>query len=298
MSTIKCTKCNNSIPQESAFCSFCGAKIEPQDTKKTCFNCSQNIPLDSEFCPFCGNNAKNHLKESPAQIKYSNQKDSSNAIKNQTSLYFTNLPTNNIVNNIKKLKHISITEGEKALLIGSIGRKTWSLMCWIIAITFWIVSLVLIISNAMEITYFYYVELHHIQPYNINILSISNYYFALAYGSSRIPKSPDYLLLFIIYVILFIIPIIVFTIIRSSIKKSELLLSDKNIYLYIPNGTNLQKIPLTCIKSIKCSECLWFWGAGRIKITTNNEEHYIISGVNNAQDFVNACIQAVNNTIY
>lgn len=52
-----CKECKKQVPDNSAFCPFCGAKIETS-TPYTCKNCGAKYPEDSAFCPYCGTNTK------------------------------------------------------------------------------------------------------------------------------------------------------------------------------------------------------------------------------------------------
>ena len=50
---IKCPKCNNSVPDGSRFCNYCGEELVTNSLE--CPNChSKDLPLDSKFCPDCG----------------------------------------------------------------------------------------------------------------------------------------------------------------------------------------------------------------------------------------------------
>ena len=55
---LVCPKCDHSIPRDSDFCPFCGAKIETQAQNALCKKCGKAISADIEFCPFCGNDIK------------------------------------------------------------------------------------------------------------------------------------------------------------------------------------------------------------------------------------------------
>lgn len=53
---MKCSNCNNNIPDDSKFCNHCGPHIEENEGVTKCSNpqCGKEIPSDSKFCPFCG----------------------------------------------------------------------------------------------------------------------------------------------------------------------------------------------------------------------------------------------------
>ena len=60
-----CQNCGKELPDDSAFCPECGAKLEAQESQpkvvsqendsgtKACINCGARIPIDSRFCPEC-----------------------------------------------------------------------------------------------------------------------------------------------------------------------------------------------------------------------------------------------------
>ncbi len=74
---MKCEKCNNIVPDDSAFCSHCGNKIEkPQEpSSHQCEKCGNTLPLDSEFCHYCGN----QISKAPVEEKteYTIEKEAS-----------------------------------------------------------------------------------------------------------------------------------------------------------------------------------------------------------------------------
>ena len=76
---MKCERCNNILPDDSVFCSYCGNKIEkPQEPQAPkCEKCGNTLPLDSEFCHFCGN----QISQSPVEEKQTDtiEKESSDA---------------------------------------------------------------------------------------------------------------------------------------------------------------------------------------------------------------------------
>lgn len=57
MAVIKCSECGAMIPEQSAFCPECGAKV-----KRYCRKCGTLIPDKALFCPKCGTSVKNENK--------------------------------------------------------------------------------------------------------------------------------------------------------------------------------------------------------------------------------------------
>lgn len=53
---MKCTKCNNEIPEGSKFCNHCGAKIEMVEGIKC--QCGYVNPSDAVYCTECGKKIK------------------------------------------------------------------------------------------------------------------------------------------------------------------------------------------------------------------------------------------------
>ena len=49
--SMNCRNCKKQIPDDSAFCPFCGEEVIPDNI---CPNCRRDLPDDSAFCPFCG----------------------------------------------------------------------------------------------------------------------------------------------------------------------------------------------------------------------------------------------------
>lgn len=49
-----CADCNQEIPDNSAFCPYCGKDTQSRTQIPLCPSCGKYIPQDSEFCPFCG----------------------------------------------------------------------------------------------------------------------------------------------------------------------------------------------------------------------------------------------------
>ena len=57
---MKCSKCNNIVPDGSSFCNHCGNPIEKlqEETTIKCEQCGNIIPADSILCRHCGNSEK------------------------------------------------------------------------------------------------------------------------------------------------------------------------------------------------------------------------------------------------
>ena len=50
---MKCSKCGRIIPDDSAFCRFCGSKVV-RELECICPECGKENPVDSLFCRYCG----------------------------------------------------------------------------------------------------------------------------------------------------------------------------------------------------------------------------------------------------
>ncbi len=87
-----CQNCGKELPNDSAFCPECGAKLEAQESQpkvvsqendsgtKACINCGARIPIDSRFCPECRTkqNDSDILQMQPrAQSNRNNQQQAS-----------------------------------------------------------------------------------------------------------------------------------------------------------------------------------------------------------------------------
>ena len=58
---MKCSKCGKEIPEESKFCSYCGAKA----WLRHCLKCGAALSPDSVFCGYCGAKQMAEPAESP-----------------------------------------------------------------------------------------------------------------------------------------------------------------------------------------------------------------------------------------
>lgn len=78
-----CPQCNNQLPEDSAFCHYCGHKVEKptaENVQKStveevqepaplkCNKCNNILPDDSEFCHYCGNKVGKQLVEEKPQV--------------------------------------------------------------------------------------------------------------------------------------------------------------------------------------------------------------------------------------
>ena len=53
-----CTECGVKLPADSAFCADCGAEIAIPEDERFCTECGQELAADSDFCPACGTKAE------------------------------------------------------------------------------------------------------------------------------------------------------------------------------------------------------------------------------------------------
>ena len=53
-----CTECGIKLPADSAFCTDCGAKIIVLEDERFCTECGQKLEVDSDFCSGCGAKTK------------------------------------------------------------------------------------------------------------------------------------------------------------------------------------------------------------------------------------------------
>ena len=63
---MKCSNCGSDVPQGSAFCNHCGAKMAAAAAEIACPICGQMIPADSVFCPKCGKMVRDDMNTADA----------------------------------------------------------------------------------------------------------------------------------------------------------------------------------------------------------------------------------------
>ncbi len=52
---MKCTNCNNEIPENTKFCKFCGTPVEKEQKSPVCPSCGAQVKPGASFCTSCGN---------------------------------------------------------------------------------------------------------------------------------------------------------------------------------------------------------------------------------------------------
>ena len=50
---VFCIKCGRQLPEDAAFCCYCGAKVLPKEHR--CSACGRVNPDEAKFCAYCGN---------------------------------------------------------------------------------------------------------------------------------------------------------------------------------------------------------------------------------------------------
>ena len=287
MNMMKCKNCNNSIPQESAFCLFCGTKIEHMNNEKTCSNCNQAIPLDCDFCPFCGiainQTTTNTTKETSFAQQVNNYEN--NPTKNHYG--FTNINQNYKKSAVKKLKHIKISENETVIMLGNIHKRSPSVRFWLWTLFYFILGFCL----------FYFT--HKIESFGSRMFSGKIYYFLgfikymdVSSRGNACYYTGEIFIIILICLTFAIIPFLIYICKRDSILQNELVLTNQHIYYYSPHELKPIIIPLINIKAIESTSCTWFNGANRIIISLNNGNTYKIPGLSNAQDFIQAVMKS------
>ena len=288
MKIMNCNICNKSIPQDSAFCPFCGNKVEPQIVENTCPHCNKSIPQDSEFCPFCGSASEqtnnNQIKTPPSET------ENSYNTSNQTHYDFTKNNHVQLEATAKELKHIKVSDDEKIILLGDIRRRNISMKCWVTYISYYVACFLLF--------YFTHTVEHHERFFESGPGDF--YYLFLGFIKYRVNDEYNVgaiISIVIICLLSVFIPIIIHLLIGRFILATELLLTDKYIYLYLDNDYCVKEISLSEIRSIDSSPSWFYQGANRIKIKLTNNDVYTVHGLSNATEFIQECIaatQAIN----
>ena len=279
MSNIKCTKCNNLIPQESAFCPFCGEKVEIKKNEKTCTHCNNSIPLDSEFCPYCGEKIKTVNDAAFKNSTQIQQPSYGNIIQTKTCYNFTNASSG-----YKRTAatHIKVLKDEEIILIGDIHKKPPSIVFWCLTFFYYIICFLLFyFSHTVEKGQ----SSGGIRYYFLGFLE----YKYRDYSDGKVEYFVGMLVVIILICLLFaLVPYWFYKAISKNILRSELVLTDQHIYYHTPNEEKPFVISLRSIKSIECKPCIWFNNAHQVKIVLNTNVTHKISGLSNAQKIIKA----------
>ena len=52
---MKCSNCNNEIPENTKFCTFCGTPVKKEEKSPVCPSCGAQVKAGASFCTSCGN---------------------------------------------------------------------------------------------------------------------------------------------------------------------------------------------------------------------------------------------------
>ena len=283
MNTFKCTNCNNLIPTESLFCPFCGQKQEPLDNKVSCNNCNNIIPPDSEFCPFCGTNINTIVSNVNATNKIDPNSDFIDTTK-QKNFDFSDLDQKYQKTASRNFKHIKLPD-DQILTIGNITSKKISFKFLLYFIPYYVIFFIINIlthnvdvrgrwSNIEDSFFLFFMHYKHVSGKDVT------YFWGII------------ILFVLICLIVCAIPLLISYIVSFKISKSELVLTNKYIFYYSATDREQYRIPLDKIKSINCRSCPYFFNANQIEIVIDDEVSYFISGLSNAQPFIQAAIKA------
>ena len=282
MNDIKCTKCNNLIPQESAFCPFCGEKVEIKKNEKTCTHCNNYIPLDSEFCPYCGEKIKTVNDASFKKSTQIQQPSYGNIIQTKTCYNFVNTSSE-----YKRTaaKHIKVLKDEEIILIGDTHKQPPSIVFWYLSLLYYIVC------------FFVFYFSHTIEKgpssggYRYYFLGFLEYKYR-DYGDDKSEYFVGMVILIALICTLFaLVPYWVYKVKSNNILHSEFVLTNQHVYYYSPNEEKPFIISIRSIKSIECKPCIWFNNAHLVKIVLNINVTHKIPGLSNAQKI----IETINN---
>lgn len=286
MNTTICNNCGKSIPDDSQFCHFCGEKVDTRKPLDTCSKCNQVIPQDSEFCPFCGE--KIQLNHTPSFEKnpYLNDVDSNG---NKTHYDFTNINENLKQSSAKKAKNVKVPDDEKTVLVGNIVSKPPSFIFWISSIANSLfLSMLLYFTRSKTV----------VKPSSTtssirSTLKLEKSYVLgfLNYKTNDHYNIEVIFLILIIFLLAIFIPFLIYKIMCTVILQNELILTNKKIYFYSGNDCTVHKISIDKIKCIDCTKSPWFLNSDRVKITLHSGKTFYVSGLSNAQDFIQATIQ-------
>ena len=289
MSNIKCTKCNNLIPQESAFCPFCGEKVEIKKNEKTCTHCNNSSPLDSEFCPYCGEKIET---VTDASLKNSMQIHHTYDNINPTKTRYNFVNTSSEYKRTAA-KHIKVLKDEEIILIGDIHKKSASILFWVCTIVYYIAC-----SLFFHFTHIITEKGHWKQFGNINIKESNLHYKFLGFIEYRID---DYYLwwsiviIIIICLLFFLVPYLIYKVKSKNIIQSELVLTNQHIYYCLSNEEKPVVITLSSIKSIEFKPCTWFKDTHQIKIILKTNVEHRIPGLSNAPEIIDSTMKFFKN---